>query len=128
MTGNGHDPEPVDLAAILATTAPARVLSIPVDAIREDSLTPYELVAVGRALQMTPAELTAEVRSGGWGRIELAQAFAWAILRRVEPALTWAEAQTYRLVIAESTGPPVRAAGPRRSRRRGTGGPSTSTG
>ena len=128
MTGNGHDPEHVDLRAILETTKPARVLSVPVDAIREDSLTPYELVAVGRALEMTPTELTREIKADGWARIELAQAFAWAILRRVEPALTWDEAKTYRLELAGSTDPPPVAVAPKRSRRRGMAGSSTSTG
>jgi hypothetical protein len=105
--GNGHTPELVDLGAILEATRPARVLRLPRDAMREDALTAYELVAVGRALGIGPAELTAAVREHGWATVELGQAFAWVILRRVEPALTWEEARTYALDV---TPDPTRAA------------------
>jgi hypothetical protein len=127
---NGHDePQVVDLDAILARTRPSRVLRISASMIQADTLTPYELVAVGRAVGMSPQELLDQVRErAGWSAVELAQAFAWVIARRAEPDLAWEEAQRYGLDIV--TGPPVDptpAAG-KPSRRRGTTGSSACTG
>lgn len=115
MSGdNGHEPEVTDLGAILERTRPTRVLRIPAAAIKEDSLTYLELAAIGRALDMTPDELLELVKTrNGWTAVELAQAFAWVILRRVEPALTWQEAQLYGLdIVPDPT--PAAAAKPRR--------------
>ena len=121
--GNGHEPVVTDLGAILEATRPTRVLRIPLAALREDSLTPFELVAVGRALQLTPAELTREVANrGGWTAVELAQAFAWAIVRRVEPALTWEEAQHFALDIVGVAPDPPKRGGRQPSRSPGTSG------
>lgn len=130
--GNGHV-EVVDLAAILETTQPVRVLRMPRSAIREDSLTPFELALIGRTLGLAPAELVEAVREavhGNWTTLELAYAFGWVILRRVEPALTWVEAQRYGLDMSEAEQPapdPTRPRPARASRQPGTNGRSTST-
>ena len=106
MSSNGHEPTVTDLGAILERTEPSRTLRIPAAAIREDSLTYIELASIGRALDMTPDQLLELVRTkDGWLAVELAQAFAWAILRRVEPAVTWEEAQRYRLDIVPDPTP-----------------------
>jgi hypothetical protein len=122
VSTNGHEPAITDLGAILAETRPARVLRIPADAIREDSLTLYELVMIGRALELTPEQLTEAVnRRLGWTSVELAQAFAWVIVRRVEPALTWEEARTFGLDIVQAPTDPTRPPTRRKSRAIGTG-------
>ena len=127
--GNGHV-EVVDLAAILEATQPARTLRMPRSAIREDALTPFELALIGRTLGLEPAELVAAVREatkGNWSTLELAYAFGWVILRRVEPALSWAEAQRYGLDMSDDPPDPTRPR-PAASRQPGTNGQSTSTG
>ena len=94
---NGHGV--TDLGEILEQTRPARTLRIPIDALTGNELTPYELVAVGRAVGMSPSELGALSSSPGgeWASIELMQAIAWVIVRRVEPDLSWEEAQRFRV-------------------------------
>jgi hypothetical protein len=113
------EPVVTDLGAILAR-GPARILRLPADKIREDSLTVYELMTIGRALGISPTELTAAVQAiaaqrAGWEAFEIAQAFAWIIARRAEPGLTWEEARTFGLdVIA---GPPRDPTSPPKKRR-----------
>jgi hypothetical protein len=95
----------VDLGAILER-GPARVFRLPVGALRADSITVYELTTIGRTLGLSPAELTAAAQAvvdkrAGWEGLEVAQAFAWIVARRADPALTWAEAQTYGLEVVD---------------------------
>ena len=117
MTENGHGTI-TDLGAILDATRPTRTLVIPLSKIRVDTLTPYELVSVGRVLGMTPDELVTEfTERGGWAGVELAQAMAWVILRRVEPDVTWEEAQ--RFAISWTEPPDPTPADARKSSRRG---------
>jgi hypothetical protein len=122
VSTNGHEPAITDLGAILAETRPARVLRIPADAIREDSLTLYELVMIGRALGVSPETLSVSVQKrDGWAAVELAQAFAWIIARRVEPGLTWEEARTFGLDIVQTPADPTRPPSRRTRTRSGHG-------
>jgi hypothetical protein len=103
------EPVVTDLGPILRR-GPARVLRLPSDAIREDSLTVYELVTIGRALGISPVELTDAVRAiqgkrAGWESFEIAQAFAWIVARRAEPGLTWEEARTFGLDVVAGPEP-----------------------
>lgn len=129
---NGHAPDVLDLGDVLERTRP-RVLRLPAGALRQDSLTVYELVSIGRVLELEPGPLVAMLQAtlakrGGWESIELMQAIAWTIARRVEPALTWEQAQTFALELPElPPEDPTAAAGPKRSRRPGTSGASKST-
>ena len=123
MSGtNGHDPAIVDLDAIVASTR-TPTLRISASMIRTDTLTTYELVEIGRTLELSPTQLVELVGSReGWTALELAQAFAWIIARRADPALTWERARTYGLDIVSDPPDPT-PAGARRSRRRGMPGP-----
>lgn len=121
MTGNGTEPAVTDLGAIIASTH-RRTLRLPLDAINRDTLSPFELAAVGRAIGLTPQELQAEFErreTGGWAAVELAQGIAWAIARRVEPSLTWEEAQRFALDITGEPPDPTKRAGATNSPARG---------
>ena len=126
MTENGHEAV-TDLGEIIERTRPTRTISIPLSSIRADTLTPYELVSVGRVLDKTPQELIDEFgERGGWTSIELAQALAWVIMRRVEPDLSWQEAQ--RFAIKWSDPPDPTPAAGQKSRRPGTTSKSAGSG
>jgi hypothetical protein len=119
---NGHDPAVIDLDAIVASTR-APILRISFDMIRTDTLTAYELMTIGRTLGIAPGDLVAQINAkAGWTALELGQAFAWIIARRVDPALTWEQAQTYGLDVVTKPPDPTPAGG-RKPRRRGTSGP-----
>ena len=107
MSGNGAGPKVTDLSATL-----------------------LELAEVGRALELTPAELAAKTKQGRdtWATVELGQAFAWVIARRERPALTWEEARTFALDVVGSPPDPPKRAAVRASRRAGTASPSSATG
>ena len=122
MSDNGV----TDLGAILDAT-PRRTLRLPLAALNRNTLSPFELAAVGRAIGLTPQELQEEFEHrerGGWVAVELAQGIAWAILRRVEPDLSWEEAQRYALDIEGAPPDPTRPPAAKKSRRRGATSPS----
>jgi hypothetical protein len=118
---NGHDPDVIDLDAIVATTR-TPVLRISSSMIRADVLTAYELMTIGRTLGIGPGDLVEQIQSkDGWTGLELGQAFAWIIARRADPGLTWERAQTYGLDVVTEPPDPT-PAGAKPSRRRGTPG------
>jgi hypothetical protein len=121
VSSNGHEPDVLDLGAVLSSSR-RRTLRLPVDAITRDTLSPYELAAVGRAIGLTPQELQEEFErreQGGWAAVELAQGIAWAIARRIEPDLSWEDARRFALDITGSPPDPTRHTGAIKSRRRG---------
>jgi hypothetical protein len=122
VTENGHAPEIIDLGEILDETRPARTVRLP-HSIDRGSVTAYELSLIGRALDITPAELDAAVRGGGWEAVDLQIAFVWVILRRREPDLTLEEVQTFGLDMSPDPTLPVKTG---TLRRRGSAGSSIS--
>ena len=122
MNENGHAPAVTDLGEILDRTRTGRVLRLPMAAIRRDSFSAWELAAVGRAIGLTPGEVTEEFErreQGGWAAVELAQALAWVVLRRVEPDLRWEDARLFELDIVDSPPDPTPPVGATRSTGRG---------
>lgn len=126
---NGTTAGTVDLGELIAGTTP-RVILFRASEVAPGILTPGEVMAVGRTLGWSPADLDRAARSGmdSWDGLELAYGVAWALLRRREPELTWEEARTYRLEVVPDAADPPRPPSGRRRTRRGTAGRSDSTG
>jgi hypothetical protein len=121
-SGNGHEPAITELGPIMAATRPARVLRLPLAALDRDTLSLVELAAVGRAIGLSPVDINEAFErreAGGWAAVELAQGIAWAIARRVEPALTWEEARTFALEIVGQPPDPTKPPAAKKSARRG---------
>jgi hypothetical protein len=63
-----------------------------------------EMLELSRACELGPGELAAAMRSGDRElKSRVAIALAWIIARRREPALTFADVQTWRLEIVGPT-------------------------
>lgn len=124
MSENGHAPA-IDLAEVMARTAPPRTIRLPREMLDVRNITTMELGAIGRALGMTPQEITT-IDAKSWDGVDLQQALVWVVLRREEPELTWQEAQRFALELAPPLDRPTPASAGA-SRTRGTRGRSSST-
>ena len=88
---------------VLDLTAPptGRVVRLSTDAIRGLGL--GELALVARTTGVPIGGLQAAMREPGGEAVVVAM--AWALARRVEPLVTWEEAQAWRVEVVAPTGP-----------------------
>lgn len=124
MSGENGREASIDLAAVMARTAPPRTITLPRDMLDVRNITTMELAAIGRALGLTPKEITA-IDAKSWDGVELQQALVWVVLRREEPTLTWDEAKRFALELPPQDRPKPASAGG--SLTSGTRGRSSST-
>lgn len=124
MTDRNGAAQVVDLGALIAETAP-RVIQFRASDVTPGVLTPGEVMTVGRTLGWSPADLDRVGHAGldSWDGLELAYGVAWALLRRREPDLTWAEARTYRLEVIRADVDPPQPLPRQRRTKAGTAGP-----
>lgn len=95
--------EPVDLAAILEEAGEPRTARLELARMDLRRLGIGELLEISRAVELAPGELGAALRSeDAVLKSRVALAIAWIIARRREPALTYAEVQTWRIEIIGS--------------------------
>lgn len=98
--GAGREPAGSPPPLVLVPSGPARRIVLPVEAINAESLGIGELLDMADVLETDLGGLSALMRMrGSIAQSKIVVAFAWILARRLEPGVTWNEAQRWRIEV-----------------------------
>lgn len=91
---------------VLEAGPPALTVVLPVEAIEADNLGIGELLDLAEVMGTDLPGVAAMMASKGLTQARILVGYAWILARRKDPAITWAEAQRWRIEVNAAPRPP----------------------